>query len=435
MASRNRSDCERFHRRDFLKVGAAGLLGLNLADLLRLEARAGTTRGRAKGVILLWLAGGPATIDIWDLKPGAPEEIRGEFRPVATAASGVQICEHMPRTAKLMDRCTLVRSLHHSIPEHGVATRYLTTGNVPTPALDYPSLGSLAAKLLPQATGLPAYVAFTEDRGGSAGGAGFLGAAFNPFEVQGGPRRGKLRVEGVGLPDDFTLADLADRTKLRDAFDARFRALDDAELPATLDRFQQQALDILRSERTRAAFDLDREPEPVRATYGRSAFGQGALAARRLIEAGVRFVTVSLGGWDTHAGNFGALRNGLLPQLDETLAALIADLDQRGLLGSTLVYCAGEFGRTPKVNRAAGRDHWAQSMALLLAGGGIGKGCTHGRTDAQGMAPVAEPCSPDDVSATVFRCLGIDARHELQTSSGRPVALFRGGKVIDKLLE
>src|SRR5262249_22786158 len=234
MASRYRTDCERFHRRDFLRAGSAGLLGLGLADLLRLEAQAGTTKRRANGVILLWLAGGPATIDIWDLKPDAPEEVRGDFRPAATAAPGVQICEHLPRTAKLVDRCSLVRSLHHSIPEHGVATRYLTTGNLPTPALDYPSLGSLAAKLLPQAAGLPAYVACTEERGGFAGGAGFLGAAFNPFEVEGGPRRGKVRVEGVGLPDDFTLDALADRSRLRDAFDARFRALDSADLPATL---------------------------------------------------------------------------------------------------------------------------------------------------------------------------------------------------------
>jgi hypothetical protein len=435
MASHNRTDCERFHRRDFLKVGAAGLLGLGLADLLRLEAQAGRRKTRANGVILLWMAGGPATIDIWDLKPAAPEDVRGDFKPIDTAARGVRVCEHLPRTARLMDRCSLVRSLHHSIPEHGVATRYLTTGNLPTPALDYPSLGSLAARLLPPATGLPAYVAFAEERNNLfAGGAGFLGAAYNPFEVEGDPRRGKLRVQGVGLPDDFSLADLADRAKLRDTFDARFRALDAADLPASLDKFQRQALDIVRSERTRTAFDLDREPESIRETYGRTGFGQGALAARRLIEAGVRFVTVGLGGWDTHAGNFGSLRNGQLPQLDRTLSALLSDLDQRGLLASTLVYCAGEFGRTPKINRAAGRDHWAQSMAVLLAGGGIARGYAHGSTDAQGMAPATDPCSPDDVSATVFHCLGIDPRQELMTGSGRPVTLFREGKVIDKLL-
>ncbi len=429
-----RIDCERFPRRDFLRVGAAGLLGLGLADVLRHEARAAGGRAKADGVILIWLAGGPATIDVWDLKPDAPAEIRGDFKPIATSARGVQICEHLPRLAKLMDRCAVVRSLHHSIPEHGVATRYLTTGNVPTPALDYPSLGSLAAKLLPEKSAVPPYVAFAERDGARAAGAGYLGAAYGPFEVEGDPRRGKLHVEGLGLPDDFTLSDLSDRAGLRDTFDAHFRALDSADLASGLDRFQRQALDILRSERTRTAFDLDREPESVRAAYGEDGFGQGALAARRLIEAGARFVTVGLGGWDTHAANFGTLRGGLLPRLDRTLAALLSDLDQRGLLGSTLVYCAGEFGRTPKVNRNAGRDHWAQAMAVLLVGGGIAKGYAHGATDAQGMAPSSEPCSPDDVSATVFRCLGIDPRHELQTSSGRPVALFRAGKVIDQLI-
>jgi len=422
-------------RRDFLKFGAAGFLGLGLSDLLRLEARTAKGKGRASGVILLWLSGGPSTIDMWDLKPEAPEEIRGDFKSVATSASGVRICEHLPRTARQMHLCSLVRSLHHSIPEHGVATRYLTTGNLPTPALDYPALGALAAKLLPATTGLPAYVAFGEERiRAFTGGAGFLGTAYNPFEVEGNPRRGKMRVEGIALPDDFSLTDLADRTRLRNVFDARFRALDAADLPASLDQFQQQALDILRSQRTRTAFDLDREPEAVRDAYGRSTFGQGALAARRLIEAGVRFVTIGLGGWDTHAGNFGTLANALLPQLDRTLAALLSDLDQRGLLDSTLLYCAGEFGRTPRVNRAVGRDHWAQSMAVLLAGGGIRQGYAHGRTDAQGMAPTTDPCSPDDVSATVFRCLGIDPRHEVQTGTGRPVALFREGKVIDRLI-
>ena len=433
MALPIRTDCEHFHRRDFLKVGAAGLLGVGLADLLRCEAR-GAHR-KATGAILVWLAGGPATIDIWDLKPDAPVEIRGDFRPIATSATGVQICEHLPRLAKVMDRCALVRSLHHSIPEHGVATRYVTTGNLPTPALDYPSLGSLAAKLLPAATGLPPYVAFAEGRPGNfVGGAGYLGAACGPFEVEGDPRRGKVRVEGLSLPDDFSLADLADRTRLRDAFDARFRALDAADLPASLDQFQRQALDILRSEQTRTAFDLDREPAAVRAAYGEDGFGQGCLAARRLIQAGVRFVTVGLGGWDTHFGNFGALRNGLLPRLDRTLAALLGDLEQRGLLGSTVVYCAGEFGRTPKINPSAGRDHWAQAMAVLLAGGGIARGTVHGTTDGQGLAPATDACSPDDVAATVFHCLGLDPLHELQTSGGRPVALFREGKVIGKLL-
>jgi hypothetical protein len=436
--ARLRTDCEGVHRRDFLKLGTAGLLGLGLADLLRLEAGAASTRKarrKASGVIMVWLAGGPATIDMWDLKPTAPENIRGEFRPIATSARGVQICEHLPRLARLMDRCTLVRSLHHNIPEHGVGTTYLTTGNRPSATLQYPSLGSLAARVLPPPQGLPSYVTFSALRaGGFSGGAGYLGTAYNPFEVEGDPRRARLRVPGVSLPDGFSLHDLDRRNKLLETFDESFRALDRSDLPASLDRFHRQALDILRSDRTRKAFDLDQESASLRDTYGRNPFGQSALVARRLIEAGVRFVTIGIGGWDTHLNNFTTLRFQLLPLLDRTLSALIADLDTRGLLASTVVYCAGEFNRTPRVNSAAGRDHWARSMAVLLAGGGFPRGLVHGSTDGQGMAPAADPCSPDDVSATIFHHLGVEPRHEVHTTSGRPLAIFREGKVIGNLL-
>jgi hypothetical protein len=408
------------------------LLGLGLADLLRLEARSEPkTKRKATSVIMVWLAGGPATIDIWDLKPDAPEGIRGEFKPIATSAAGVSICEVLPRLAKLMDKCSLVRSLHHNIPEHGVGTLYMTTGNRPSPALDYPTLGSLASRLLSAPPGVPSYVTFSSFR---SSGAGYLGSAYNAFEVEGNPGSGKLRVQGVSLPSGFSAEDLARRDKLRNTFDTAFRALDQADLPASLDRFHQQALDILRSDKTRKAFDLEQETSSVRDTFGRTPFGQSALIARRLVEAGVRFVTLGLGGWDTHAGNFRVLRGQLLPQVDQTLAALISDLDQRGLLDSTIVYCAGEFGRTPTINSGGGRDHWARSMAVLLAGGGIRKGYAHGSTDHHGMLPANDPCLPDDVSATLFRALGIAPNHEVQTTNGRPIAIFREGKVIEKLL-
>jgi hypothetical protein len=427
-----RTDCEGVHRRDFLRLGSASLLGLGLADLLRLEAGAAhRAAGKATSAIMVWLAGGPATIDMWDLKPDAPEGIRGEFKPVATSARGVAVCELFPRLAKQMHQVALVRSLHHNIPEHGVGTRYMTTGNRPSPALEYPVLGSLASRLLPAPAGVPSYVTFS---GAGSAGPGYLGAAYSAFEVAGNPERGKLRVQGVSLPEGFSTGDLAHRDKLRNAFDAAFKALDQADLPASLDKFHQQALDILRSDKTRKAFDLDRESASVRDSYGRSSFGQSALAARRLVEAGVRFVTISLGGWDTHAGNFRILRGQLLPQLDQTLSGLIADLDRLGLLDSTIVYCAGEFGRTPTINSGAGRDHWARSMAVLLAGGGIRKGCVHGSTDPQGLEPASNPCAPDDVAATIFRALGIAPNHEVQTTTGRPIAIFREGKVIEELL-
>ena len=298
----------------------------------------------------------------------------------------------------------------------------------------------VATRLLPVERGVPPYVAFNEIRGGLAGQGGYLGTAYNPFLIEGAAGGGKgkaptLRVRGISLPNNVSLEDLENRDKLLQGFDQGLRALDkSADLVDGLDAFHRQALDILRSDRTKQAFDLNAEPQALRERYGLTPFGQGALAARRLVEAGVRFVTLSLGGWDTHNQNFNALANRLLPQLDRTLSALIADLAERGQLDRTMVYCAGEFGRTPKVNKNAGRDHWARSMAAVLAGGGFKQGYAHGGTDAQGMAPAADPCTPDDLSATIFHCLGIDPHRELTTPSGRPVQLFREGRVIEKLL-
>jgi hypothetical protein len=446
MTARLRTDCEGFHRRDFLKIGtAAGLFGLTLPDLLRLEAHAaekknGDRARRADAVIMVWLGGGPATIDMWDLKPEAPEGIRGEFKPIATKADGIQISEHLPKMAQVIDKATIVRSLYHSIPAHGPATVFMTTGNKPTPALQYPSLGSLGAKLLPAERGVPPYVSFGEIRGGAAGVAGYLGSAYNPFIVEGvtGNVKGKaapLRVRSIQLPDGFTLDELENRDRLLKDFDDTFRQLDkSADLVDGYDAFHTQALEILRSDRTKKAFDLNQEKKELRERYGETSFGQGVLAARRLIEAGVRFVTISLGGWDTHGKNFEALSKRLLPVLDQTLSALIGDLSDRGLLDKTIVYCAGEFGRTPKVNKNSGRDHWARSMAVVLAGGGFQRGYAHGTTDSQGMAPATEPCLPDDVSATLFHCLGIDPHRELTTATGRPIQLFREGRVVEKLL-
>jgi len=442
-------DCEGFRRRDFLKIGTAGLFGLTLPDLLRLEAGAKDADPKARkaeSVIMVWLGGGPATIDMWDLKPEAPEGIRGEFKPVETNAPGVKICEHLPLMAKQMDKATVVRSLAHTIPSHGIATVWMTTGNKPGPALQYPSLGSVAMKMLPVERGVPAYVAFNEVRNGSAGLAGYLGSAYNPFTVEGSPGDGKgkgtagnLRVRGITLPTGFSLEELENRDKLLRGFDSKFETLEkSSDLADGLDAFHQQALDILRSDKTKKAFDLDKESKDLRERYGSTPFGQGALAARRLVQAGVRFVTISSGvGWDTHANNFPSLKDRNLPTLDKTLSALIEDLHNQGMLEKTIVYCAGEFGRTPKINNRSnpgGRDHWARSMAVVLAGGGFKGGYAHGTTDSQGMAPATEACTPDDVAATIFRNLGISHQHELQTATGRPIQLFREGKVIEKLL-
>ncbi len=442
MAKLFRTDCEGFHRRDFLKVGTAGLLGLSLPQLLRLEATAraaNTSRNnqqQATSVIMVWLAGGPATIDMWDLRPEAPSNIRGEFQPISTSVNGIQISEHLPQMARAMNKCTIVRSLAHTIPSHSPATVFMTTGNRPTPALNYPSMGSLVTRMLPAGPGVPPYVSFGQVRGGQAGGGGYLGTAYNPFIVEGNAsRNGSLRVDGITLPSGFTLDQLESRNNLLQGFDQTFAGLDrNSDLADGLDAFHQQALDILRSDATRNAFDLERESDSLRERYGRDSFGQSALAARRLIEAGVRFVTLSTGGWDTHNQNFQRLRTRNLPPLDRTLSALIEDLDSKGLLDNTIVYCAGEFGRTPRINNRGGRDHWARSMAVLLAGGGLRRGYAHGTTDTNGMAPNLDPCTPDDIAATIFHNLGIDPHHELMTSTGRPIQLFREGRVINRLL-
>jgi hypothetical protein len=282
---------------------------------------------------------------------------------------------------------------------------------------------------------VPPYVSFNDNRRSSSG---YLGTAYNPFIVEGsagGKGVGSLRVRGIQLPNGFTLDELEKRDRLFKRFDETFRSLDQStDLVEGLDAFRKQALEILRSDKTKKAFDLNQEAQPLRDRYGSTPFGQGVLAARRLIEAGVRFVTISLGGWDTHAQNFDRMSKRLLPSLDQTLSALVEDLHARGLLDTTIVYCAGEFGRTPKINKNAGRDHWARSMAVMLAGGGLKRGYAHGSTDAQGMAPATEPCTPDDLCATIFHCLGIDPHTELTTSTGRPIQLFREGRVLEKLL-
>lgn len=443
MSTLPRTDCEGFHRRDFLQVGSAGLIGLSLPGILASEAKAarkGESRSKkAQSVILVWLAGGPATIDMWDNKPDAPEGIRGEFKNIDTNVSGIQFAETLPKMAKVADKVSVVRSLYHTIPSHGPASVFMTTGNKPTAALQYPAQGSLAAKLLQTEIGVPPYVTFGDLRNGAAGLAGYLGTGYNPFVIEGGGGNGKaaanFRVRGVSLDGKFTLEELEKRDALLKKFDNGFKTVDkNSDLVDGLDTFHKQALEILRSDKTKKAFDLNQEKASTREAYGATGLGAGCLAARRLIEAGVRYATVSLGGWDTHSQTFQAHKTRLMPTLDQTLSALIADLDDRGLLESTIVMCAGEFGRTPKVNKNVGRDHWARSMACVLAGGGIKRGYVHGTTDASGMAPATEPVTPDDVASTIFQQLGIDPHLELQTPTGRPVQLFREGKVIEKLI-
>ncbi|MBC8289435.1 MAG: DUF1501 domain-containing protein [Planctomycetes bacterium] len=421
-------------RRGFLRLGMLGGVGVGLSDVLRSQALAAdedeikTPEGKAKNVVMVWLGGGPSTIDMWDLKPDAPDNIKGPFQPIDSSAEGIQISDKLPQMAQVMDRATVIRSLAHSIPAHGPGTVYMNTGNKPSPAMRYPSLGSLTSRLLEAPAEVPAYVNFGNDRSGGAN-AGYLGAAWNPFRVQNG------EVRGVTLPEDVTVDDLADRVRLLDTFDNRLSVLNEvAEVVSGIDQFQQKALDILRSDKTRNAFNLNEESDATRQRYGNDGFGRSALSARRLVEAGVRFVTLGTGGWDTHGNNFNSLQNRLLPPIDRTVSALIEDLDDKGLLDSTIVYVAGEFGRTPRINGNSGRDHWARSMAVVLAGGGFPKGMAYGTTNDQGMKPDENPCSPEDVSATIIAALGVPKDKTLQTRTGRPLQLFREGTAIDALL-
>lgn len=432
---RRSSDCERYGRRDFLHVGSASLLGLGLGQLLQARAAASETEPKPKkptSVIMVWLSGGPATIDMWDMKPDAAAGVRGEFDPIDTSLDGVKICEHMPLLAKQMHHCSLIRSCHHTLAAHGPGTELLLTGNRPSPAIRYPSLGSIAAKTRAAAIGVPNAMSMGE---GATANAGYLGAAFNPFKADVGFRRpGSAPSQTVGLPNGFTVDDLDRRSKLLKSFDQQLARLDDSPVADQLNQFQQQAIDILRSDKTRKALDLENEDKKLRDKYGFRQLGRRLLAARRLVESGVQFVTVGMTGWDTHGNNFGDLRNQLLPSLDQALATLIEDLDQRGMLDTTVVYCTGEFGRTPNINGGGGRDHWARSMAALMAGGPIKRGFVYGSTGPQGYEPADNPCTPMDLSATILKSMGLDSESMLTTPSGRPLAMIADGKPIHDLL-
>ena len=417
-------------RRSFLQIGAIPFMGLGLSKLLASESDIADSP--AKNIILVWLGGGPSTIDMWDLKPNAKAEIRGEFKPVSTAADGIQICEHMPQMAKQMDHCTLIRSVRHTIAEHIQGTEYVLTGNPISPALKYPSIGSIVSSQSGLGTeAVPNFIDMTSENSGRAG---YLGSSHNAFIVD---RFQDVRREksngNFKLPDGVTVDDLTRRRELLSKLERGFRRFDKTARAEEMSTFQQRALDILSAGKTRDALDVTKEAPDVIKRYGASNFGLSALASRRLVEAGVRFVTIGMNGWDTHNQNFGQLRNDLLPQLDQGLAALIEDLDARGLLETTVVYCAGEFNRTPIINAQAGRDHWARAMSVLVAGGNFRSGFVYGSTDKDGFEPDSKACTPADVAATVLNQVGIKPETILRTRSNRPMKLFQDASTIEEL--
>jgi hypothetical protein len=433
-------------RRAALQVGTLVLGGLTLADLLRERAEAAGAANETRvdalpdkdtSVIQIFMGGGPSHIDMYDLKPHAPAEIRGEFRPIATDLVGVQIGEHLPHLAKTMSRVAIVRSVTHKNAGHLPASHWMMTGYEPPPSTTTnvnPSCGALVARAKgSNAVGMPGYVSIPRKQ--LLGGASYLGVAYNPFTTESDPLDEKFAVRNLKLPAGLNAARLGDRQALLHAFDRMRSDLDRQGDLAGTDRFGRQALDIISGARAQAAFDIQREKAATRDRYGRTAVGQRCLLARRLVEAGVTFVTVLSGGeWDTHVNNFATLKNNSIPPFDQALAALIDDLYERQLDRRVMVIVYGEFGRTPKINPQAGRDHWPGAFSVLFSGGNLRVGQVVGATDSQAAYPTSDPYTPGDVLATVYQFLGIDGRREFLDRAGRPLRLLPEGSPIGPLL-
>ena len=427
------TNCEGVSRRDFLRVGALAGVGLSLTEYLSLAHAGGVSASaRGKAAIFVRLGGGPSHMDTFDLKPDAPDTHRGEFKEIATNVPGMRISEHLPLLAKCADKYVILRGVSHTLAAHELGTMYMNTGNRPLPSLNYPHYGAVVAKELKAADYLPPFVAIPS-LGAKA--TGYLGVEYGPFETGGSPTPGKaLEVRGMALRTGVTLEDLDRRQNLVQRYDTAFGDYAKSDkLLQGMDQFGQKAYAMMRSTKAREAFDLSQESEKITKLFGKESFSQSCLLATRLVESGVRFVTVSLGGWDTHQDNFSKLKTTNLPTLDAGLSGLFTALAEKGLLDSTAVFVTGEFGRTPKINKNGGRDHYPRAMFCLLAGGGIKGGQVIGESDAKGEGPKDRAITPDDVAASFYSALGIDHTREYNTPTGRPVMLVRNGKPLPEL--
>jgi hypothetical protein len=430
----NQTTCDGVLRRDFLRVGALAGIGLGLPQYLALAQLGALREGaKAKAAIFVRLAGGPSHMDTFDLKPDTPESYRGEFKEIATNVPGVRICEHLPKLAKCADKYVILRGVSHNLAAHELGALYLCTGNRPGPALRYPCYGSVITREFGSNAEIPPFVAIPSEVPDSSG---YLGVAYSPLETGAMAQAGRaMDIRGLALKDGVTLTDVQRRQGMLEHFDQAFGDfVHKDKLLEGMDQFSQKAYAMMRSPKTRDAFDLSKESPTINSLFGNSPFSQSCLLASRLVEAGVRFVTVNLGGWDTHTNNFPTLRNTNLPTLDDGLAGLFQALQAKRLLDSTVVFVTGEFGRTPKVNDRGGRDHWPRAMCCLLAGGGFRGGQVIGASDAKGEGPKDTPISPDDVAATFYQSLGIDAHKEYKTPTGRPVMIVRNGTAIRELV-
>ncbi len=451
--------CSSFHatslsRRLALKVGGAGLLGLNFSHLLRAaESEPKKIKARAKSVIFLFQWGGPSHLDMFDMKPDAPEGIRSPHKTVASRANGITISEKLPKCSAIMDKVTLIRSVHHTMKNHNSAGYYALTGHAPPSddqrlrdSLDlFPGYASIVDRFAPSRGEMPTAVSYPyviSDGSVTPGQhASFLGKANDPMLVLQDPNSPGFSLPELSLPKDIPFERMQARRELMKVVDAQTKLMEQNATVRGFDRYYDKALAMLQSPRLRDAFNLSAEPDKTRERYGRTTYGQSCLLARRLVEAGTKFVTAYFsdsiggqrtdsGGWDTHGFNntkmYPIIEQYHLPMTEQTLPTLLTDLEERGLLDSTLVVWMGEFGRTPQINKNASRDHWPQCYTVLLAGGGVKRGFVHGASDKTGSYPAENPVRPDDVAATIFHALGIDPHREMRTLTNRPVVASEG---------
>lgn len=445
--------CDGLPRRDFIHWGSAQLfgMGISLAEILRCQASGAADpdpNTKAKhsrrdvSLIFVFLHGGLSTIDSWDLKPDAPAEFRGPFQPIATNVPGISIGEHLPKIARVMDKIALIRSFRHHNSDHGPADHYMFTGYFPQagfnptlkPNNQKPACGSVIARMLGPRGSVPPYVCLP--RLHPSGSSAYLGPMAAPFVVEADPNAPDFQVPDLLPPAVLPTDRLHARRQLLAQVD-RYRRVAERRVNRNADTmatFQENAFALMTSPAAAKAFDIHAENSALRDAYGRNSLGQSCLMARRLVEAGVRCVTIDHSNWDTHDGNFATLKTSLLPTLDHAIATLFTDLAQRGMLESTLVLISGEFGRTPRINNNAGRDHWGPAFTVALGGGGIQGGRVVGASDARAERPATTPFGPEDLFATIYHQLGLDANHEFYTPEGRPVKIVDNGRVIHDLL-
>ncbi len=426
--------CDGASRRDFLRVGSLSAASFSLAGYLQME-QAGAIEGQSnKSAIFIDLPGGPSHIDTFDLKPNASDKYRGKFKPIKTNVPGVEISEHLPKLAKCADKFAILRGVSHTLAAHRLGREYVNTGTKPLPSLEYPGYGAVVTKEFETEPELPPFVSIPNGNQRS----GFLGIQYSPMNTGRTPVAGQpFNVRGITIGNGMTVDQIERRHGLLKDLDTTFQHIEkDEQLLVGLNKFNQKAFNMITSPKAREAFDISRESPTFAAQFDAENFSQSCLLAIRLVEAGVRFVSLSLGGWDTHSDNFTKLSETQLPKLDAGLSALYTGLEQKGLLDSTSVMCTGEFGRTPKINtRSAegGRDHYPRCMFMLMAGGGMSGGQVIGESDETASGPKHEGIKPDDVAASFYQSLGIDPTKEYHTDTGRPITLVRDGSVIPQL--